>query len=234
MLAKKPALIEYVYYPRLEWIVVKGVWESTLKESINKQESILQDQLKRDISVNILAVIMASFLTVVLSYVVGKEIERLLCRKNDLLETLNRSLEERVKEEIAKTKEQERLLMHKSRFSALGEMISHIAHQWRQPVAELSTILINLKMCSRFGTLDQSILEKKSNEAEKLLEYMSKTIDDFCHFFKPDKVKEPFLVTDSVDAVLSIIGTTLDQKEIVLTRGVEKEMKLYGYKNEFE
>ena len=61
------------------------------------------------------------------------------------LELLNQSLEQKVKEEIEKNREKEQLLVQKSKFIALGEMISNIAHQWRQPLSELSSILMFIK-----------------------------------------------------------------------------------------
>ena len=65
--------------------------------------------------------------------------------KSKLLQELNNSLELRVKEEIEKNRDKEQLLVQKSRFIALGEMISNIAHQWRQPLSELSSILMSMK-----------------------------------------------------------------------------------------
>ncbi len=66
-------------------------------------------------------------------------------------------------------------------------MISNIAHQWRQPLSELSSIFMNVKFMYELGKLDDKIMEQKSKEAETVLEYMSHTIDDFRNFFMPKK-----------------------------------------------
>lgn len=63
---------------------------------------------------------------------------------NKQLKELNESLEKRVQAELKKREESEILLIQQSRYAALGEMISNIAHQWRQPLNALSLIVQNL------------------------------------------------------------------------------------------
>lgn len=45
----------------------------------------------------------------------------------------NFELQQKVKEEIAKNEQRNKMLLHQSKMAAMGEMISNIAHQWRQP-----------------------------------------------------------------------------------------------------
>ena len=46
-----------------------------------------------------------------------------------------------VNKKIAKRLEKEYLLMQQTKLATMGEMIGHISHQWRQPLAQLGGIL---------------------------------------------------------------------------------------------
>ena len=84
----------------------------------------------------------------------------------------------------------ETILINKSKLASMGEMIGNIAHQWRQPLTHLSYIIMNLKAAYENDKLDKKYLEKKTDEANKQIEFMSHTIDDFRNFFKISKQKE--------------------------------------------
>jgi C4-dicarboxylate-specific signal transduction histidine kinase len=163
-----------------------------------------------------------------------KEYNKEILKKTKELEELNSTLESRVKQEVSKRAEQERLLIEKSKFIALGEMISNIAHQWRQPLSELSAIILNIKFRYMMKKLDSETMVQKSKEAEKLLDYMSNTIDDFRNFFMPQKSKKKFSIKESVDNVLNIIGKTLQNRNIELLLEIDDKISVLGYQNEFE
>jgi len=150
------------------------------------------------------------------------------------LEVLNQSLEEKVRKEIEKNREKEQLLVQKSKFIALGEMISHIAHQWRQPLSELSSILMYIRFKYSIDALDSKTMEQKSQEADKVLEFMSQTIDDFRNFFMPKKEKEEFYLYKVVDLVINIISSTLKNYNIDLQIDIDKNITLKTYLNEYE
>lgn len=93
--------------------------------------------------------------------------------------------------DITILKNQEKILADRLRLSAMGEMISMIAHQWRQPLASLSLVLMNMKVQRSLGMLDDSNFDNMVSSCENQVKYMTKTIDDFRDFYKnSDKVVE--------------------------------------------
>jgi len=90
----------------------------------------------------------------------GQLEETVLERTNELsaanaqLQRLNATLEQRVQEEVEKNREQERIISHQARLAAMGEMLSNIAHQWRQPLNNLGLFLQNMHLDYQESLLD--------------------------------------------------------------------------------
>ena len=82
-----------------------------------------------------------------------KLFEEELQRQKQLLEELNETLEKRVEEEVAKNREKDIMLIQQNRQAALGEMLDHIAHQWKQPLNSISLIVQDLGDTSSAGEL---------------------------------------------------------------------------------
>ena len=76
-------------------------------------------------------------------------------------------------------KERDVLLFEQSKRAEIGEMIGNIAHQWRQPLAIVNTIVGILKEKSKRGMLEREELNDKLDKMEKRMIYMSETIEDF-------------------------------------------------------
>ena len=113
-------------------------------------------------------------------------------------------------------------------------MISNIAHQWRQPLSQLSALLMTLKLKYNMDKLDKTAMEIKCIEAENIVEYMSHTIDDFRNFFMPNKDKKTFSIQTSIDEVLRIIGMSITNQEIAIEVNILHDEYIIGYKNEYE
>ncbi len=81
---------------------------------------------------------------------------------------------------------QEKLLAN-SRTAAMGEMISMIAHQWRQPLSVINTIIATLKIKKDLDMLSDEVIDTSYQKIEVTVRYLSDTIDDFRNFFKQNK-----------------------------------------------
>ena len=142
---------------------------------------------------------------------------------------LNQTLEQRVQEEIAKNKEKQKMLFWQSRMASLGQMLGNIAHQWRQPLTELSLTMFNIKRTAKKNELDK--LDEYYKESIEIISNMSQTIDDFSNFFNPNKEKEKFLLNSAIKDSLLITRKLLQKERIVVDKEFE-QIEVFGVLNE--
>lgn len=160
----------------------------------------------------------------------ASKIEKLINEEKEL----NNVLEKKVIVETSKQKEQEQLLIQQTRLAAMGEMIGNIAHQWRQPLNALGLVLQNLKFSYELGELDDKLMDKSITKANLLTKNMSKTIDDFRNFFRPNKAKEDFNINESVINALELVEPTFEHHNIKLEKDFyNKKIEFNGFPNEF-
>lgn len=133
-------------------------------------------------------------------------------------------------EEVAQ--EKEKMLVHQSKLASMGEMIGNIAHQWRQPLTHLSTILISLELYFERGKLSKEKLASKIQEANGQIAYMSNTIDDFRNFFASGKEKTTFSIQNCMEKVLSLMHSSFKHNNIEYTLTVNEDSSIFGYENE--
>ncbi|MFK2822172.1 cache domain-containing protein [Arcobacter sp. YIC-80] len=126
---------------------------------------------------------------------------------------------------------QEKLLIQKSKMAAMGEMIGNIAHQWRQPLSQISGLFFDIESAYDFKELDKKYLTKRVDEANDILEYMSRTIDDFRNFFNPNSIREEFNIKETITNAVKIVNSTLNYHNIQIQ--IDQELKINGYKNEY-
>lgn len=143
------------------------------------------------------------------------------------------NLEFKIQEEINKRLEQEQILIQQSKLASMGEMIGNIAHQWRQPLAQISAIHMNMKVTCDFDKFTKEYLDMKIKEANKLTSYMSQTISDFQNFFKPQGEKENFSIEKACRDAYFILESSLKYHGINVTFDIKEDTTIFGYKNEY-
>ncbi len=127
---------------------------------------------------------------------------------------------------------QDLLLLNQNKLASMGEMIENIAHQWKQPLAQLSFVLVNMELNYERGKLTQNKLKEKIDEANTQISYMSNTIDDFRNFFSLGKPKETYNIKDVIILTEQLLSATLDKNKIVLSIEILENFTLNGYPNE--
>ena len=154
--------------------------------------------------------------------------DRVKDQTRQLLE-LNQTLECRVKEEILKNKEKQKMLFWQSRMASLGQMLANIAHQWRQPLTELSITMFNIKKGAKANDIEK--IDEYYKESLQIIENMSRTIEDFSNFFNPNKPKEKFFLDFAIDEAL-VITKKLIEKDNILVKTSYEKVEVFGVLNE--
>ncbi|MBI5888085.1 MAG: hybrid sensor histidine kinase/response regulator [Deltaproteobacteria bacterium] len=146
---------------------------------------------------------------------------------------INRTLEGKVTEAVARLREKDMLMLQQSRLAAMGEMIGNIAHQWRQPLNALNLLLSNIEDACVHDELSRDFLDQKIFKGKQLINKMSGTIDDFRNFFKPNKEKEDFSLARAIKEVISLVDPSFKNHNVSITVDEEEDVYVRGYPNEF-
>lgn len=129
--------------------------------------------------------------------------------------------------------EQQNVIIEQSKAAAMGEMISMIAHQWRQPLQAVSILVQKLPITKMIeGDLSDELIDQVVDDVGKQLEYMSKTIDDFRDFFRPDKDKDIVAVSKIIDKAQNFLNPILRTQSVNLTIDGDSNIKIFTHINE--
>ncbi len=130
-------------------------------------------------------------------------------------------------------KRHESIMIQQSKMAAIGEMISFIAHQWRQPLNRLASILMRSRTEVKQKKFDIHSFSNNLDEQEHLLEYLSDTIESFRNFYKPNNAFLEFSPNDAIEQVLELFSPTLKESGISYSYKKCEDTIVEGRKNEF-
>ncbi len=159
----------------------------------------------------------------------NKNLEKRVEEQTRELKELNRTLEQRVQEEISKNEEKQRVMFWQSRHASLGQMLANIAHQWRQPLTELSLAMFSIKKAVQNDKIDD--VAKFYDESKNIIKNMSETIDDFTNFFTPQKEKYYFNVSDSIKESITLLDNMI-KDEMITIKTDFRDVEVLGVANE--
>ncbi len=138
----------------------------------------------------------------------------------------------KIKELEEEIKEKDKVMMTQSRSAAMGEMISMIAHQWRQPLAVISMDANNILADIELDMVEQESLKEISVEIIEQTNELSKTIDDFKEFFKPVKESEMVLVEEVIKKAFSVVGKSLENNNVAVRKIFSSKQEIDTYSRE--
>jgi len=118
------------------------------------------------------------------------------------------------------------------RLATVGEMMGNISHQWKQPLNNISLLVLNIDNTFRKGKLTLEYLEDKVEAIEETIEYMTQTIEDFSDYLNPTRQKNRFYLSDSVEKAMELTMPSLNKSKVDIIFYDEDDCEFYGSKNE--
>ena len=129
-------------------------------------------------------------------------------------------------------REKDQLLYVQSRSAQIGEMLSMIAHQWRQPLNAINASGIKILLQQEMQSLDKVSIKEHCHFVEDMTNRMSKTINNFMNFFKPDQNINTFKIEELIDNIRSLVGIQLENIGVTIQYETEDHIAINSYKNE--
>lgn len=159
--------------------------------------------------------------------------EHLLAAHQKQLEEMNSSLEFRIEKAVAELRNKDDILIQQSRLTAMGEMISNIAHQWRQPLNNIGLIVQSLSLAFKANDLTARQLDEDVAETMSELQQISETINNFRNFFSYEEEACSFVINELVSSALSFVVPSLKSKGITVELEEHPDIEAVGYPNEY-
>jgi len=238
-LPSQNAMVYSEYFSPFGWYLLYGFdmrhFKGALQFEINQLSDNMETEIIKIVIASLLIVLFVGGFSVLLSRRINaifRQYKEDVHIREEVLRELNATLERRVREEVNQHREKENMLIQQSKMAAMGDMISMIAHQWRQPLNQLSFVLMNIEGAHEHKELTEKYLQEKVHEGTDLLEFMSHTIEDFRNFFRPDKARQEVVISKVVEQTLPLITKSLDNSHIVLQTLLDCNTSVSIYRNE--
>ena len=142
-----------------------------------------------------------------------------------------------IMDDITERIQQKQFLIQQSKLAEMGDMIAAIAHQWNEPLVELSALVQDIQTSYLLNELKDNDVKSFVNDSMIQIKYMSKTLSDFRNFLKPSTKKNLFSITKALNEINEIIGKQVFYSNIEMNfnyKNKNEELLIYGYENEFK
>jgi len=142
-----------------------------------------------------------------------------------------------IMDDITERLQQKQFLIQQGKLAEMGDMVAAIAHQWNEPLVELSAQVQDIQTSYLLDELKTIDINTFVNDSMVQIKYMSQTLSDFRNFLKPSTKKVLFSIKNSLDEIFEIIGKQIFYSNIdveIIYKEHNTEQNIYGYENEFK
>lgn len=142
-----------------------------------------------------------------------------------------------IMDDITERVQQKQFLIQQSKLAEMGDMVAAIAHQWNEPLVELSAQVQDIALSHQLNELKSEQMNAFVHDSMVQIQYMSKTLSDFRNFLKPSTKKQLFSIEKCLNEIFDIIGKQIFYSNIHLHidyMNKNEDLLIYGYENEFK
>jgi len=213
--------------PRSELTDISNSWRMTRYQSVV------------DYSLVVIIVALMSIVLLIMLYYhrklknFNKELENLVHEKTRALREINEYLESTVSQKVEELIKKDEILTVQSKQAVMGEMISMIAHQWRQPLNMITLNISNLQIKQMMGQkIEDEVLNSSLDKISETIVYLSETVDDFKTYFHPDKERAVVEIDELLNRAINFVLPRVKTAGIKLGVTQPSSIELQVYPNE--
>jgi len=202
------------YVEEYDWYVTATKDLKEIQSNIEAQKVSSEAKAKESIKTNLYLLLFSWIVSLLLSLYLSTIINRMLKKYEKKLTAANDKL------------------VFQSRQALIGELFSMIAHQWRQPINKIASILAVLRFGLPEKKLNHLEIDERCQEIEESVEFMSETIDDFRTFYQPKEGSEKVNLRELVEKSIHFLEGSIRKKDITIIKEL-REIEYELYANEF-
>ncbi len=127
----------------------------------------------------------------------------------------------KLKDYEATIKRNNERIIFQSKKAILGDLLPMIAHQWRQPINKIASVLMRMRFELAKPNPSIQTLDTQCQTIENSVELMSNTIDDFRSFYRPKDEKEKIDLSVLIRKAIYFLDELLEKKKIKIVTNLQ-------------
>jgi len=157
-----------------------------------------------------------------------------LLKPVDMIELQNKINEACVTVSLKIEKEEEnKAQSEQSKMVALSELLTNIAHQWRQPLAAISAASFNIQFQLEDENPNSEFMSDKIKNITDSVQYLSSTMNSFKSFICENKVTSKFDIIEKIQECICIESGVISSNNISLVSKLDNKINITSFPNEF-
>lgn len=203
-----------------QWMIGTGFYEDDIKEALTIAKKKIDKKFQQYIRNTIVICILMTIVLLVISLYISKLLKKRFVRYTKEIE-----------QHITHNSKQQDILAQQSKMAAMGEMISNIAHQWRQPLSNITTASTGMRIQKELGLLNDQQFYEGIDNISKSAQHLSHTIDDFRNFFHTSKEHIQFNLNRLIEKTINLLEAQFKNKNIEIIKNIE-DVSITNLENE--